>query len=121
MTYDETYKDEDSWWNDRSLAVKILMGFGFGILAIGFFLLCGFVFMLLWNALMPELFGLGTISYWQGWGVLILSHILFRSGDSSCESGSSKRRKRHIRKVIREEAEQEKQKNQADENVDQEL
>ena len=35
------------------------------------------VVMLLWNWLMPAIFGLGIISFWQALGLLILSKILF--------------------------------------------
>lgn len=37
----------------------------------------GFVVMWLWNWLMPVIFGLHTISYWQAWGLIVLSKILF--------------------------------------------
>ncbi|MGH9420214.1 MAG: hypothetical protein ACRD3J_09580 [Thermoanaerobaculia bacterium] len=39
--------------------------------------LFGFIVMSLWNWLMPSLFGLRTLTYWQAFGVLILSRILF--------------------------------------------
>ena len=42
--------------------------------------LLGLIVMLLWNWLMPEIFGLRTISYWQGWGLVLLAHILFKAG-----------------------------------------
>ncbi len=42
--------------------------------------LFGFIVMLLWNWLMPDLFGLKTITYWQGWGLVLLAHILFKLG-----------------------------------------
>jgi hypothetical protein len=32
---------------------------------------------LLWNILMPEIFGLKMISFWQAFGILLLSKILF--------------------------------------------
>jgi hypothetical protein len=35
--------------------------------------------MLLWNWLMPAIFGLTTISFWKACGLYILSTILFRS------------------------------------------
>ena len=38
--------------------------------------------MLLWNWLMPDLFGLKEITYWQGWGLVLLSHLLFKTGHS---------------------------------------
>jgi Ca2+/H+ antiporter, TMEM165/GDT1 family len=31
----------------------------------------------LWNGLMPEIFGLPTITYWQALGLMVLSWILF--------------------------------------------
>ncbi len=42
--------------------------------------LLGFVVMLLWNWLMPPIFGLPEITYWQGWGLVLLAHILFKAG-----------------------------------------
>jgi len=50
------------------------------ILAAGFAFLFGWVVMLLWNWLMPEIFGLPRIGYWQGWGLVLLSHILVKPG-----------------------------------------
>lgn len=38
----------------------------------------GVLVMLLWNALLPELFNGPTLDYWQAVGVLLLSHILLR-------------------------------------------
>lgn len=34
--------------------------------------------MLLWNWLMPELFGLKTVSFWQMVGLIVLMNILFK-------------------------------------------
>ena len=39
--------------------------------------LFSFVVMWLWNRLMPSLFGLHVLSFWQALGLLILSKILF--------------------------------------------
>jgi len=44
----------------------------------GIFALCGVVTMALWNALMPQLFRLPSIGFWQALGLLALSHILFK-------------------------------------------
>lgn len=38
--------------------------------------LVGFVVMLLWNALMPEIFKLPEINFWQALGLFILSRLL---------------------------------------------
>jgi hypothetical protein len=37
----------------------------------------GFVTMGLWNALMPAIFGLKAITFWQALGLLVLGKILF--------------------------------------------
>ncbi|WP_461246654.1 hypothetical protein [Treponema sp. R6D11] len=37
----------------------------------------GAVAMLLWNALLPQLFNLPTLSYWQAVGLMLLARILF--------------------------------------------
>lgn len=48
-----------------------------GIIAItGLAILFGFIVMWLWNWLMPEIFGLPLLSYWQAVGLFILLKIL---------------------------------------------
>jgi hypothetical protein len=42
----------------------------------------------LWNALMPDIFGLHAISYWQALGLMALSWILF-GGLRGCGPGRS--------------------------------
>jgi len=42
--------------------------------------LFGYFVMLLWNWLMPAIFGLVEITYWQAWGLVLLAHILFKFG-----------------------------------------
>ena len=48
------------------IALVILLAFGFGYLV-----------KVLWNWLMPSLFGLKTITYWQGVGLIILAKLFF--------------------------------------------
>ena len=93
--------DGNSWWEDRSIAQKILLGIGIGILVAGAIFLFGLVTKLLWNWLMPEIFGLPRLTYWQAWGLLILSCILFK-GLGSGESGGrrDRKRKRHLRRYM---------------------
>lgn len=50
---------------------------GFILLAIIGILVFGGIVMLLWNALMPELFHLSVITFWQALGLLLLTKILF--------------------------------------------
>lgn len=50
-----------------------------GILTMSFFSVCfAFIVWPLWNWLMPEIFGLPSIGYWQSFGLCLLSSILFR-------------------------------------------
>tara|TARA_R110002049_G_scaffold127846_1_gene284955 strand:- start:1451 stop:1825 length:375 start_codon:yes stop_codon:yes gene_type:complete len=46
------------------------------IFIIGLAILFGFVIMWLWNWLMPMIFGLTTLSFWEAIGVFILFKIL---------------------------------------------
>jgi hypothetical protein len=94
----------EGWWEERSLPEKIVAGIGFAILGIGLLAGLGLVVMLLWNWLMPEIFGLKQLNYWQAWGLLILSWILFKGlGSSAGSSGSTERkRKRELRRHMRE-------------------
>jgi hypothetical protein len=48
-----------------------------GLLAI-LIVLLGYPVMLLWNWLIPEIFGLSEITFWQAIGINVLCTILFR-------------------------------------------
>ena len=67
-----------------------------GILAItGIAILFGFIVMWLWNWLMPEIFGLTTITYWQAVGLFILAKFIFggfsgNSDSSNCDPKTKK-------------------------------
>lgn len=66
-----------------------------GILGIaGLAILFGFVIMWLWNWLMPDIFGLTTLTYWQAVGIFILFKILLGScggGSKNCNSSKHKK------------------------------
>ena len=49
----------------------------FVVLGFAFLVLFTWVVMLLWNWLVPELFGGPVLNYWQTLGILILAKILF--------------------------------------------
>lgn len=55
---------------------KFFMPLGFLLIAAGF----SAIVMLLWNWLMPSIFGLITINFWQALGILALARILFGRG-----------------------------------------
>ena len=94
----------DEWWAERSLPQKIGMGILFGIGGLGLAFLFGLVVMALWNWLMPEIFGLKQITYWQGWGLFILCTILFKGMNNSTnvEGKSDRKRKRELRRYMEE-------------------
>ena len=52
----------------------VFLGIAFAVV---FALVFGIVVKLLWNWLMPAIFGLGEISYWQAFGLVILAKLLF--------------------------------------------
>lgn len=57
--------------------------FGFGkvvmilVFCTAFIVLFSFIVMSLWNAILPAVLGVKTITFWQALGILILSKILF--------------------------------------------
>jgi len=61
----------------------VAMVFGGIVLAVVLAFVLGWVVMLLWNWLMPEIFQLPRIGYWQAWGLVLLSHILLKSGHAA--------------------------------------
>ncbi|MFZ2055587.1 MAG: hypothetical protein WAU81_15465 [Candidatus Aminicenantales bacterium] len=52
-------------------------GVGFAVL---FALVFGLVVKILWNWLMPAIFGLGEITFWQAFGIVLLAKLLFGAG-----------------------------------------
>jgi hypothetical protein len=57
-----------SWSFRRGAGLALL-----GLLAVA---LLGLVVMSLWNWLLPTIFGIRSVSYWQALGLLVLSRIL---------------------------------------------
>jgi len=86
-----------------SLGWKILAGI---IFIPGLLLLAAWLFMLLWNALMPVVFDLPVISIWQGLGLIVLAKVLFGhisggKGDRSKGRGKDgKRWKKRFKKYF---------------------
>ncbi|MFS4466457.1 hypothetical protein [Maribacter sp. 2210JD10-5] len=82
--------------NVKHYVTKGFKIFFFIILGLAIAFLVGYIVMRLWNWLMPELFGLPMVGYWQAVGVLILAKILFGfgGGDGPGKNSKSKRRNR---------------------------
>lgn len=84
---------------------KVLMVIGFVILGIALCILFGFVLMWLWNWLMPMIFGLTELTYWQAVGVFILAKLIFGGigGGGSDDSGHNKSKSKRPGKFIKDE------------------
>ncbi len=67
--------------HNKRYSIKIFkitgMVIGSIIIAVIFAFIFGYIVLLLWNWLMPALFGLGTITYMQAFGLILLAKILF--------------------------------------------
>ncbi len=61
------------------------------------FLLANYLLMRLWNWLMPDLFGVGTVTYWQALGIFVIAKLLFGFGGGG--GGKSKSSSSHKKKV----------------------
>jgi hypothetical protein len=76
------------------IAGWILLG---AIAIVGIAILFGYIIMSLWNWLMPDIFGLATITYWQAVGLFILAKIIFggfggNNDSSKCDPKKSKKK-----------------------------
>ena len=76
MEHSVYYNRKHRFANGLRFGGWIILGVGAAVL---FAFLFGYFVMLLWNWLMPMLFGLKTITYWQAFGIVILAKILFGS------------------------------------------
>lgn len=94
--------DMRDWWEERSTPEKVATVVFLAILGAGALFLFGLVVMWLWNWLMPEIFGLQELSYWQAWGLLLLSSILFKNIDFGSDDGKSRRAERKRKQKLRE-------------------
>lgn len=75
---------------------KIVKVIAMVILAGALFFLANYVLMRLWNWLMPDLFGLATITFWQALGILVMAKIIFGFGGGGGKSkGGSHQRRKH--------------------------
>ena len=57
----------------RVVGMVLLGVVGAALFALAF----GYFVKLLWNWLMPAIFGLGVITYWQAFGIVILAKLVF--------------------------------------------
>jgi len=71
-------------------------------MGIGLMVFSGWLVMTLWNWLMPEIFGLKQVTYWQAWGLLVLCCILFKGiGRGGNGRRVDRKRKRQLQSYLR--------------------
>lgn len=77
---ENSYVRRPSWFSPNR-GSKVLRIIGMTIAGVAFAVVFAFIFgllvMLLWNWLMPLLFGLKEITYWQAFGIVLLAKLLF--------------------------------------------
>ncbi|MGO9412956.1 MAG: hypothetical protein ACLQCB_19685 [Spirochaetia bacterium] len=80
MTEEQKRETWHGHWHGRPglrglrIAGMVLAGVVFAAV---FALIFGWLVMVLWNWIMPAIFHLGEINYWQGFGILLLAKIIF--------------------------------------------
>ena len=103
MSYQDESYGRRKRWSEWPRGAKIAaMGAAAIVFIPAFLALFGFLTMWLWNWLMPTIFKLPTIGFWQAVGILVLSHILFRGGHMR-RVGGRRWKKERIRERMREE------------------
>jgi len=59
----------------KGIGLAVIGAMIYGIVSLAF----GWLVMILWNAFVPEVFGLNSITYWQGFLMEWLCAILFKN------------------------------------------
>lgn len=63
--------------------------FGTFLLMVGIDLIFAIPVMYLWNWLMPKIFGLTTLTFFQSWGLSLLTSLLFGRFNSSASTSKN--------------------------------
>src|SRR5690606_16012664 len=79
--------------------LKFLKILAIVILAVGVVLLVAYSIMWLWNWLMPEIFSLPTIGFWQALGVFVLAKIIFGFGGGGQKNKGRDRNMKRLRSL----------------------
>lgn len=89
-----------------------------GLMFVTFFivaaLLLGFIVMGLWNAILPAVLGIKTITFMQALGILLLSKILFGGFRGSCHRGGGQQWKMKMQEKMASMTPEEKEKFKAE-------
>ncbi|QJW48327.1 hypothetical protein HA075_23060 [bacterium BFN5] len=77
-------KSSQCYEKGKTIVIHVFAGM---FMAIVFGLIFGYFVMLLWNNLLPEIFGLKAITFWQGAGLVVLCRLLFGSRNYDTKHG----------------------------------
>lgn len=88
-------------WSERSIGAKVRVVVAIAVMVPAFLALFGAVTMWLWNWLMPTIFKLPEIGFWQAIGLLLLAQIFFKGGHAS-RAGRAQWRRAKLRECMRE-------------------
>lgn len=102
MLHQEGFDRRHKKWSERPLGTRVALILAGVVFVPGILALFTAITMWLWNWLMPALFKLPTIGFWQAAGVLILSQILFKGGHAG-RAARSHRMKTKVRERMAEE------------------
>jgi hypothetical protein len=96
----ENERKRGNRWYERPWRPHVIAGAVVGgvVLATLFALAFGWLVRLLWNWLMPELFGLGEITYWQAFGIVVLAKILFGAFGGGPPAAAAAAHHHHMKK-----------------------
>ena len=76
MTLYEERRENRRRFMRRNLVWLVPLGAAAGV---GLFIGFGFLVAWLWRVTLGDIFGLKPISFWQAWGLILLSQILFKA------------------------------------------
>ncbi len=83
-----------SWFLKK--VIKVL------VIAAAAILLFGFIVMSLWNAILPAVIHVGTITFGQALGILVLSKLLFGGFHGGWRGGGPRRWRQHMGEGMKE-------------------
>jgi hypothetical protein len=101
MWHSERNEKWQKRWSERSVGAKVRVITAAVVLVPAFLALFGAVTMWLWNWLMPTIFKLPEIGFWQAIGLLLLAQIFFKGGQAR-RAGKAQWRKAKLRERMRE-------------------
>ena len=101
MSHSEWNEKCHTRWSERSVGAKVGMIVAAVVMVPVFLALFGAVTMWLWNWLMPTIFKLPEIGFWQAIGLLLLAQIFFKGGHAG-RAGKARWRRAKLRDRMRE-------------------